>query len=243
MLYLRTERTLRPPTLYDDVVDAAAQLNRAAYAAWGPVSAAVMACVALYAGVAILVWMSVDERFSADRTAIVGIEVAAAAALWTAAAVAHRFHGADRAAAMSAGRRCRWPPPRCGRRSPAWQRWGPAAACGLVIVLNYLAYRLIGAAVGGFLAGGLIAVAGAVMFVAQAGPGFDAKSVGAVVGTGLLLACRLVPGLRTGPRHLRGGSRTAARSSPMVCTPIRSATTANRFLPIRVTRCPPRRRY
>ena len=224
-------------------MDAAAQLNRAAYAAWGPVSAAVMACVALYAGVAILVWMSVDERFSADRTAIVGIEVAAAAALWTAAAVAHRFHGADRAAAMFGWAAMPLAAAAVWAPLAAWQRWGPAAACGLVIVLNYLAYRLIGAAVGGFLAGGLIAVAGAVMFVAQAGPGFDAKPVGAVVGTGLLLACRLVPGLRTGPRHRRGGSRTAARSSPdgSVRRSVR-ATTANRFLPIRVTRCPPRRR-
>ena len=43
LLRISPQRALTPPALYDDVVDAAARLNRAAYAAWDATAAGVMA--------------------------------------------------------------------------------------------------------------------------------------------------------------------------------------------------------
>ncbi len=132
MLYLDSERTLVPPTLHDDVVDAAAQLNRAAYAAWGRQSAAAMACLALYACVGVLVWMSSVDRFQPVRPVIVGIDLVAALALLTAATVSHRMHGAQRVAAA-----CLWAAVLLigaalwsgSPAGPAGGRWWPARLC------------------------------------------------------------------------------------------------------------------
>ncbi|ART73293.1 type VII secretion integral membrane protein EccD [Mycobacterium dioxanotrophicus] len=152
MLYLTAQRTLQPPALYDDVVDAAAQLNRAASAAWGPTSAAVMAMVALYACAGILLWMSVDLRF-ADRQ-VVGCDVAGVLALVAAATVARRIYRSDWIAAGFG-----WAAMLVGfgalRVSFAGVGgWGVVASCAGVVALNYACYRLIGTGRWGFLAGG-----------------------------------------------------------------------------------------
>ncbi|OBC15482.1 type VII secretion integral membrane protein EccD [Mycobacterium sp. 852013-50091_SCH5140682] len=154
MLYLSAQRTLHPPALYDDVVDAAAQLNRAASAAWGPASAAVMAIVALYACVGVLVWMSVDPRFAERHAVIVGLDVAGGLALVAGATVARRIYHWDPIAAcfgwaaMLLGFGALW------AVFAGVDGWGPVACCAGILALNYGCYRLIGTGRWGSLAGG-----------------------------------------------------------------------------------------
>jgi type VII secretion integral membrane protein EccD len=212
MLYVRTERTLQPPTLHDDVVDAAAQLNRTAYAGWGPGAAAVMAGIALYAGVAILIWMSLDSRFVADRAAVGGIQAVVVVALLATAAAANRFHGAGRAAAMFGWSAlpltvaAAWVP------LSAWRPWGLPALCVTAVVLSYLAYRLVGGAVWGFLAGAEFACgAGILAVAAHPGTGLEPKPVAAVVATALVFASALIPRYRGGRPPMAGGQQRDAR--------------------------------
>ncbi|HEX2284004.1 MAG TPA: EsaB/YukD family protein, partial [Mycobacterium sp.] len=75
LLRISAQRALSPPTLYDDVVDAAARLNRAAYAAWDATSAGAMAFAGLWLCTAVWVYFLVADALSAHR----GIVVAGAA--------------------------------------------------------------------------------------------------------------------------------------------------------------------
>jgi type VII secretion integral membrane protein EccD len=195
LLYLYSERTLQPPTRYDDVVDAAAHLNRTAYAGWGPVSAAVMSCVALYAGVAVLIWMALDARFAGDRAAIVGIQAGVVVALLSAATAANRFYGAGRAAAVFAWAAMLLVATIAGVTLGAWLPWGVSVACAVVVAVSYPAYRLVGAALWGFLAGAVAASAVGAVSVALA-VGLDPKPVAAVATTTLVLMTTLVPRYR-----------------------------------------------
>ncbi|MCZ8380188.1 type VII secretion integral membrane protein EccD [Mycobacterium sp. CPCC 205372] len=192
LLHVHTERTLRPPTRYDDVVDAAAQLNRTAYAGWSPASAAVMSCVALYAGVAVLIWMALDGRFAGDRTAVVGIQAGVVVALLSAATAASRFQGARRAAAMFAWAAMPLIAAIAWVVLSPWRPWGAVVACVVVVAASHAAYRLVGAARWGFLAVAVLAGALGIMALGLAA-GLDAGSVAAVSTTVLILATGLVP--------------------------------------------------
>lgn len=198
MLYLTAQRTLHPPALYDDVVDAAAQLNRAASAAWGPASAAVMAMVALYACVGILMWMAVDPRFTERYAVIVGMDVAGGVALVAAATVARRIYRRDHIAAGFgwAAMLLGFGAVRAGLAGAGG--WGLVASCAATVALTYGCYRLIGTGSWGFLAGGGFAALAGTAWALHSGFGVPDRQLGVAVCLAALVLAFAVPWLTRG---------------------------------------------
>lgn len=168
LLRLSSERALSPPTLYDDVVDAAARLNKAAYAAWDAASARLMAFVGIHLAAVVLVYLLVGTAFPTDRVAKVGIAVAVVFALVGAAAIAWRsYRLSDVATALG------WAaiPITAGILWATLARYGPyglAAACGILLLLNIVYYRAIGVGHWGYLATSIPVLLGAPAFLAYA---------------------------------------------------------------------------
>lgn len=233
MLYLDSERTLVPPTLHDDVVDAAAQLNRAAYAAWGRQSAAAMTCLALYACVGVLVWMSSVDRFQSVRPVIVGIDVVAVLALLTAATVSQRMHGAQRVAAA-----CSWAAvlligAALWSGFAGWAGWGPVVACTTLPLIAYGCYRLVGTGRWGLLAGSVFAALTAVVVTARAVTTLPQTVLGVLTSLGALALCGLVPRLTTGTgRARRTGKPYDTKVPDAFDDPFRSDDGATRVTPV-----------
>ncbi|KWX23517.1 hypothetical protein AFM11_14710 [Mycolicibacterium wolinskyi] len=231
VLTLCAEPTLLPPIRYDDVVDAAAQLNRASYASWGPTSAAVMAIVALYACVGILGWMSLDMRFDPARPVIVGLDLAGSLALVAAATVAQRMYSYGRVAAVLGWAAILL----AGAASLAifagLPGWGVVATCGAVIVLSYGAYRLIGAGGGGYLAGALYAAVMGVVVAVRTGFGVTDDRLGVAVCLVTLLLCWAVPRVTAG--WDRFDLRTGSTAAPVEALDDPFGTVADRSLPDR----------
>jgi type VII secretion integral membrane protein EccD len=92
LLRLTQERALSPPTLHDDVVDAAARLNRSAHTGWSADSARQMGCAGL--AVAGLAWayFVAGEAFARHRPAMVALALLVVAATVGAATLAHRVY-------------------------------------------------------------------------------------------------------------------------------------------------------
>lgn len=104
LLHLSARRALSPPTLYDDVVDAAARLNRASYAAWNATAAGTMAFAGLWLCSAVWVVLLLAPALSVHRPVILGAAALTSVALVAGGALARRMLGrADIAAAV--GRR------------------------------------------------------------------------------------------------------------------------------------------
>ncbi|AKS31640.1 type VII secretion integral membrane protein EccD [Mycolicibacterium goodii] len=198
VLTLGAEPTPAPPIRYDDVVDAAAQLNRASYASWGPASAAVMAIVALYACVGILGWMSLDLRFDPARPVIIGLDLAGCLALLAAATVAQRMYAYRRVAAALGWAAILLAAAASSAILAGLPGWGVVGTCGAVIVLSYGAYRLIGAGGGGYLAAALYAALTAVVVAVRTGFGVPGDRLGVAVCLGTLLLCWAVPRVTAG---------------------------------------------
>lgn len=209
VLFLGAERTLVPPTLHDDVVDAAAQLNRAAFASWNRSSAAAMACVALYACVAVLAWMSWDARFEPVRPVVVGIDLFGALALLTAATVAYRMHHVDRVAALCAWAGALLIGAALVALTAALQEWGPVLTAAAWVAVSYGGYRLVGAGRWGFLAGSLFAVFAGLAYCLRAGTDISDVWIGMLTCLGALVSAAVLP--RVAGRLSRPGRR---RRSP-----------------------------
>jgi type VII secretion integral membrane protein EccD len=102
VLVITARRSLSPPTLYDDVVDAAARLNRASFAAWSSEAARWMAFVGVWGSTAVLVWFLWVAQLSAHRDVVAGFAVAFAVALIASATLAQRgFRLSDVGTALS----------------------------------------------------------------------------------------------------------------------------------------------
>src|SRR5262249_8981432 len=93
LLGLTTQRALTPPALSDDVVDAAARLNKAGYAGWDATAARWMAFAGLYLAAAVWVYLVVDRAFSAHRGAFAGLSTVIAAVMVGVGALARRSYG------------------------------------------------------------------------------------------------------------------------------------------------------
>lgn len=76
LLELSARPALTPPVLYDDVVDAAARLNRAAYAPWNAAAAAGMAFVGLWLVAAVWVCFLLAGPLAAHRGVIIPVAAA-----------------------------------------------------------------------------------------------------------------------------------------------------------------------
>ena len=156
-LRLTPQRALSPPTLYDDVVDAAARLNKASYAAWGAQAARFTAIAGVHLIVMALLLLIVQPGDTAQRPVLAGLAGAVVIALLTVAAVAHRTFGLDGVAAGIG-----W------ATIPltaviAWvfllplHVYGLAAVCGVVVIVNVVSYRIVAAGHWAYLATSVLA--------------------------------------------------------------------------------------
>ncbi|MCP9271566.1 type VII secretion integral membrane protein EccD [Mycolicibacterium arenosum] len=101
VLRLTTQPALSPPTLHDDVVDAAARLNRTAHVGWSADSARWMGCAGLMAAGLVWVYFVAGEAFAGHRSVMVALAAVVVAATVGAAALAHRiYRRADVATAL-----------------------------------------------------------------------------------------------------------------------------------------------
>ena len=162
LLRVSQQRALSPPTLYDDVVDAAARFNRAAYAAWDATAAGVMAMLGLWScsrrvdllpcGRGIFGAPRGDHRRCGvdSRTIVVG------------AAMAHRALGRTDIAECG-GSACDRVNrgPRIYVDRTRYGEYGIAMACVVLLVLAAVYYRVIGTGHWAYIAAAVVFVFGA----------------------------------------------------------------------------------
>jgi type VII secretion integral membrane protein EccD len=194
LLRLTAERALSAPTLYDDVVDAAARLNKAGFAGWDRMAARWMTFAGVYLSAAVWVYFLLSPAFAQNRIAMVGLSVVAALALAGVGALAYRSHGqSDIGAALG------WAtlPVAAADAWVALHGWGGyalAGGCAGLIVLAAVLFRAVGTGHWGYLTVAVVSgFSGLALAAHTAGVGADVTgSVLALVGT---LGCRVVPWL------------------------------------------------
>ncbi|MGV9800135.1 type VII secretion integral membrane protein EccD [Mycobacterium sp. NPDC003449] len=192
LLRLSARRALSPPTLYDDVVDAAARLNRAAYAAWDATSAAVMAFAGLWLCSAVWVLLLLADEVSAHRAAIIGGAGFTVVALVAGAVIVRRMlDRADIAAAVG-------PPVLVIAGTLGWVAGAPygvlglAVACGVLLVLTVICHRLIRAGHWAYVTAAVLFGFGVAAFGGRAlGGRVDMLAV--AVAAAAVLGCLIVP--------------------------------------------------
>jgi type VII secretion integral membrane protein EccD len=194
LLRISPQRALTPPTLYDDVVDAAARLNRAAYAAWDATAAGVMAFAGVWLCAVVWVYFLLTEALSAHR---VVVEVGAgltAVTLVGGAALVHRTLGrtdiatAAGAPALAIGAALGWV------LAARFGEFGLAAACGVLLVLAAVCYRVIGTGHWAYIAAAVVFSCGGVVLLGSAF-GVRVEVLAAVAATTGALGCLAVPTL------------------------------------------------
>jgi type VII secretion integral membrane protein EccD len=188
VVYLRSRRTLAAPTLYDDVVDAAARLNQSGHPGWEPAAARRVAYLGVSLAAAAWVYLVLVDASSPRRVALLGLTAFVTVTLLVVAAIFPRSGGAPRSGA-ALGWAC-LPIAAAGCWAGLSPYGSPALAGGaLALVLLCVAgYRLVGAGVGGFAAAGTFFACGAITLALHAATisGFGAAvclAVGATVAT------------------------------------------------------------
>ncbi|WKG03119.1 type VII secretion integral membrane protein EccD [Mycolicibacterium sp. HK-90] len=194
LLRLSARRALSPPALYDDVVDAAARLNRASYAAWDATAAAMMAFAGLWLCAAVWVLFLLMPQLSAHRTVIAAAAAFTLVVVVAGAALVHRVLGrADIAGAVG-------PPVIVVGTALGWVLAAPhgvvGLACGCVVLLGLIAacYRLIGAGHWSYVTGAVPLGAGAAALAAPA-LGAPVAVVATVAVVVAVFGCLAVPAL------------------------------------------------
>jgi ESX secretion system protein EccD len=215
LLRLTSERALSPPTLYDDVVDAAARLNKAGYPSWSATAARRMAFAGVYLASAMWVYFLVGQALRPNRPALMGLAVVVALSLVGVAALAYRSYGqSDIGAVMG------WAaiPIFSGVGWAALSgtgSYGLAAGSAAMVVVCYAVFRAIGTGHWGYLGAGLFFASGSGVFAAHA-VGVPAPVVGAASAAVATLCCLAVPLLKTRSARLSpsaGEQRDKGRSA------------------------------
>jgi type VII secretion integral membrane protein EccD len=227
LLHLTEQSALSAPILYDDVVDAAARLNKAAYAGWNAQAARWTA----FGGIAIasLAWVYFVVA-GPRRVVFVGLAAVLVAAMVAGAALAHRWYGqADVGAAVG------WSTIPISA-AIVWVLaaplggYGVAAGCALLVVQNAAWYWVVGTGWWGYLASG-VCFAGSGLAVLAHTLGVSARTVGAVLAVTAVLACPTIPRLtgrlaRVEPFAAKSGSHRQAAKLENPFTPEPSSTGA-----------------
>ncbi len=192
LLRLTAERTLSAPTLYDDVVDAAARLNKAGHLGWDAASARRMTFAGVYLAAGLWAYFLVAHTFAEARMVLTGLSVVVAVALVGVAASAHRSYGRhDVGAALGCASlpifaAIAWAT-LAGRGS-----YPEAAGCAAMVVVVLAAHRAVGTGRWGYLATGVLFGLSAVALVVHA-VGVRADVVGAGMAVLATSACLAVP--------------------------------------------------
>jgi len=220
LLQLTDERALSAPTLYDDVVDAAARLNKAAYAGWNAAAARWMSFVGLAIASLVWVYFMVDGTVRVQRALVVGLAAVVAATMVGVAMLAHRsYRRADIGAAVG------WSTiPISAAIVWALMRgfgdFGLAAGCGLLLVMNAACYRAIGTGRWAYLASGVLFALGGLAMLGHAFGG-SARTMGLVLAVAGALASLTVSRLagRLARVELSPSGRDPDREAAMFETP------------------------
>lgn len=194
VLRISPQRALSPPTLHDDVVDAAARLNRASYAAWDATAAAKMAFAGLWLCTAAWVYFLVADAFTARRVLVVGGAVLTAVCLAAGAALAHRAVGRTDIA-TAAG----WPVIAISSAvgwavASRWGDYGLAGACVVLMALAAAYFLVVGTGHWAYIAASVVFGFGAVALLARA-LGGHAEVLAAVAATVAALGALAAPTL------------------------------------------------
>lgn len=208
LLRITTEQALSPPTLYDDVVDAAARLNRAAYAAWDATAASIMALAGLWLCSAVWVYFLAAESLSAHRGVIFGGAVLMTVTILIGAVLVHRTLGRTDIAGAAG-----WPLLTLSAAlvwdlTAGFGRYGLAAGFLALLVLAAVYYRVIGTGHWAYIAAAVVFVLGAVTSMGSAFGG-RAAVLAPVIATTATLGCLAVPALT---------ARLAGLSSPKIAS-------------------------
>lgn len=192
LLRLSSQRALSPPTLYDDVVDAAARLNKVAYAEWNSRSAQWMALLGVNLAAFALAALLIQPMPTVQRSIMIGLGLIVAVGLTTFAAVAHRSFALDDVAVALGAATIPVNTALIAVAVARFDGFGVAAACAILVLVNYVCYHAIGTGHWPFLtsstATGLCGVA---VLIHTVGIRTDVVSV--VTATLTVLLCGAVP--------------------------------------------------
>lgn len=200
LLRLSSQRALSPPTLYDDVVDAAAQLNKAAYAEWDSRSARWMGLIGANLGAIALALLLIQPLSQVQRATMSGLGVIAVVGLVTFAAIAHRSFALDDVAVALGAATIPVNATLVGVPLIAFGGYGFVGACAALVLINYMCYRVIGTGHWIFLASSLAAaLCGVAVLIHSIGVRTDIVCVVSAIVT--ILMCAAVPRLTAGIDH------------------------------------------
>ena len=177
LLDLSEQRAPSAPTLYDDVVDAAARLNKAAHAGWNVTAARWMSF--LGAGVASMAWVCVVVA-GASRVATVVLAAIVVAVMVGAAALAHRRYGQADVGAVLAGATIPIGAAVGWALSAPFGGYAVAAGCAALVAVNAAWCWAVGAGCWGFLASGVLFAGGGLAMFSHA-LGLSAQTVSVVL--------------------------------------------------------------
>jgi type VII secretion integral membrane protein EccD len=194
LLRISARRALSPPMLYDDVVDAAARLNRAAYAAWSPAAAKVMAFAGLWLIAAVWVIFLSAEALRAHRTVVVIGAGFTTVILIGGAALVRRvlnltdIAGATGWAALAMTAALVWV------LVTPWSTGGLAVGCAILLVLTGVYHRVIGTGHWAYIAAAVALAFGGAALVTRA-LGVPVVVVASVTTIVAALSCLAIPAL------------------------------------------------
>lgn len=221
LLRLSEQRALSPPMLYDDVVDAAARLNRMMNPAWTAGAAEAMGFAGLWVCTAAWVFMLLDRPPAATHRPLLAGAALTALGLIVVAAVVRRVPGLGHIAAATA-----WPPIVLGA-ALGWTlgaphgAYGRAAASALVLGLAATCQRIVGAVHWVYLGAEVILGFACVAFLGQ-GLGMPPPVLAVLAATIAAMAALTVPAatMRLSPRPVPlVGTRWGRKRRPGVASP------------------------
>jgi type VII secretion integral membrane protein EccD len=227
LLGLTAEHTRAAPTLYDDVVDAAARLNKAAYPGWNAAAARWISFAGLYVASAIWVCLIAGAGAGSQRAIVLGLAAVVVAAMVGIAALAHRsYRQPDIGAAVG------WATvPITAATVWALVRglgdYAGAAGCALLLALNAFCYWAIGTGRWGYVASAVFFAASGSAILGHA-VGARAQTAGVVLAVAAALACLLVSRLagRLAPFEPPAVESDADRDAAMFESPFAPKPTA-----------------
>lgn len=194
LLRISARRALSPPMLYDDVVDAAARLNRAAYAAWSPTAAKVMAFAGLWLIVAVWVIFLSADALAAHRTEVVIGAGFMTVILIVAATVVHRVLGLTDIAVAAGWAALAMTAALAWVIATSWGTGGLAVACAVLLVLTGMYYRVIDTGHWAYIAAAVVFAFGGAALLSGA-LGGHVEVVASVTATAAALSCLAIPTL------------------------------------------------
>ncbi|WP_319446531.1 MULTISPECIES: type VII secretion integral membrane protein EccD [unclassified Mycobacterium] len=202
VLRLSSRRALSPPPLYDDVVDAAARLNRAAYAAWNATAAGVMAFVGLCLCAAAWIFVLLADAQSPHRWAVMAGAAFTIVTMFGGVVVVHRVMGLGRNRELPAIATAVGLPMLALSGALGWVlaaphgAYGLAIACAMLLVLTVTYYRVIGAGHWVSTTAAVVFAFGGLVFLGRAAGG-GVEVLGTVAATAAALGCLAVPAMTT----------------------------------------------